>query len=231
VLQGEREVKVRRQAPVETPKHKTSVDAGADDANLFDILRNLRRTIAASRGVPPYVVFSDRTLNEMVQRMPRTEEEMLQVSGIAEVKLAQFGQAFLTAIRDYARDRGAPGSMPSPTPAPAPARVEVPKRECPSETEASWRLLQQGVGMRGRCEGVPGGGRERQKAPGPQAGVMPPAPPPEAPGVRSRVKYTANGKPQTGEVLAEVPGGLRIKSDSGAIHLVPPDAVLDWARQ
>jgi len=105
-----REVKVRRQAPVETPKPEASVNAGTDDGSLFDVLRSLRRRMAASRGVPPYVVFSDRTLNEMVQRMPRTEEQMLRVIGVGEVKLAQFGQAFLAAIRDYARGRGDPGS-------------------------------------------------------------------------------------------------------------------------
>ena len=69
------------------PKPQTPVDAGADDGSLFGVLRSLRRTIAASRGVPPYVVFADRTLKEMVQRMPRTEEEMLQVTGVGEVKL------------------------------------------------------------------------------------------------------------------------------------------------
>ena len=85
------------------------------------------------------------------------------------------------------------------------------------------------MGIRGSGEGVPDGEREGQKAPSPQAKVTPPAPTPEPPEIRSRVKYTANEEPQTGEVLAEVPGGLRIKSDAGPIHLVPADAVTGLA--
>jgi RecQ family ATP-dependent DNA helicase len=230
VLRGNREVKGRRQVPVETPKPEKFVDAGADDRSLFDVLRSLRRTIAASRRIPPYIVFSDRTLNEMVRRMPRTEEEMLRVTGVGDVKLAQFGQAFLAAIRDYARDRGDPGSAPSSPPAPVRARAEIPKREGIWETaKAFWRLCQKGLGIRGSGEGVPNDGRGGQKAPSLQAEVTPPAPTPEPLKIRSRVKYTANGEPQTGEVLAEVPEGFRIKSDSGPIHLVPPDAVAGLA--
>jgi RecQ family ATP-dependent DNA helicase/uracil-DNA glycosylase family 4 len=190
------EIEVRRQAPVETPRAATTLDAGAEAGSLFDVLRSLRRTIAASRAVPAYIVFSDRTLNEMVQHMPLTEEEMLRITGVGELKLAQFGQAFLAAIRDSVHNRGNPGSALSPPPVPARARLEIPH-----------------------------GGCEAERAPGPQAEAMPPAPPK----VGSRVKYTANDKPQTGEVLAEAPGGLRIRSDGGPIHLVPPDAVIELA--
>jgi len=85
----------------ESPEH-----AGEYDAGLFEHLRALRTRLAREKNVPPYVVFSDRTLREMSQLAPSSEEEMRSVTGIGEKKLAQYGQAFLEAIADYPRPAG-----------------------------------------------------------------------------------------------------------------------------
>lgn len=70
-------------------------------SDLFSVLRELRREIALKQGVPPYIVFNDATLHEMVDRMPMTEDEMMEVSGISEVKWERYGEAFLDAIFKY----------------------------------------------------------------------------------------------------------------------------------
>jgi len=71
---------------------------GPDDRELFEALRRLRRELAEARGVPPYVVFSDATLREMVRLRPGTREEFLGVKGVGEWKCEEFGARFLAAI-------------------------------------------------------------------------------------------------------------------------------------
>jgi ATP-dependent DNA helicase RecQ len=71
---------------------------------LFEALRVLRKQIAEQQGIPPFVVFSDRTLRDMSARMPANEAEMLCVSGVGAHKLAQYGAAFLEAIALYRAD-------------------------------------------------------------------------------------------------------------------------------
>jgi ATP-dependent DNA helicase RecQ len=58
----------------------------------------LRRRLAEERRVPAYVVFSDATLLEMAERRPRSEAELLQVSGVGLSKLERYGAAFLAEI-------------------------------------------------------------------------------------------------------------------------------------
>ena len=73
-------------------------DGLPSDRELFDRLRALRKRIADEAGVPPYVVFSDRTLNEMAARKPSTPQELLDISGVGETRLARFGGPFLSMI-------------------------------------------------------------------------------------------------------------------------------------
>ena len=73
------------------------------DEGLFQRLRALRTVLARERGVPAYVVFSDASLRDMASRRPRTREEFLEVSGVGEKKLEQFGQTFLDEIAAWER--------------------------------------------------------------------------------------------------------------------------------
>jgi len=84
-----------RQARSQEPEQHTEAIA---DPELFERLRALRRTLADERGVPAYVVFGDRTLQDMAARRPRTPEEFLEVQGVGQKKLAQYGKAFLAEI-------------------------------------------------------------------------------------------------------------------------------------
>ena len=68
---------------------------------LFALLRKKRKEIADEAGVPPYVIFSDRTLAEMAAYYPRSASSLLKISGVGQVKLRQYGEAFLEVIGSY----------------------------------------------------------------------------------------------------------------------------------
>ncbi|MBW8867653.1 MAG: HRDC domain-containing protein, partial [Acidobacteria bacterium] len=75
----------------------------AVDADLFDVLRNVRLRLARERGVPPYVIFHDTTLRDMVQRRPKTLDDLHDIYGVGAKKAADFGDAFLDAIRTFGK--------------------------------------------------------------------------------------------------------------------------------
>ena len=75
-----------------------SDDGDVAGAELFERLRILRKRLADEAGVPPYVVFPDRTLREMAATRPRTEEDLSDVYGVGRAKLAKYGRLFLDAI-------------------------------------------------------------------------------------------------------------------------------------
>ncbi|MCC6280183.1 MAG: DNA helicase RecQ [Saprospiraceae bacterium] len=72
---------------------------------LFERLVGLRRKIGQQQGVPPYLVFSDATLEEMAQKRPITDADMLYVSGVGERKLQLYGDAFIGEIRRFVREK------------------------------------------------------------------------------------------------------------------------------
>lgn len=76
---------------------------------LFDLLRQLRRTVAQQHGVPPYLIFSDATLEEMAEKRPLTDFDMLQVSGVGERKLQNYGDVFIAEIRRYVMEKSNAG--------------------------------------------------------------------------------------------------------------------------
>lgn len=68
---------------------------------LFEGLRVLRKKIADEAGVPPFVIFSDKTLQDMCVKRPQTEEELLEVHGVGANKRDKYGKAFLEEINRY----------------------------------------------------------------------------------------------------------------------------------
>lgn len=71
---------------------------------LFEKLRELRMQIAKEEGVPPFVVFSDKTLMDMCIKTPKNAVDMLDVSGVGENKLERYGDRFLKLIQDFMQD-------------------------------------------------------------------------------------------------------------------------------
>ncbi len=78
----------------------TAADEGADEA-LFERLRALRRRLAQERGVPPYVVFNDRTLLSMAARLPKSPAELRAIKGVGDKKAADLGPTFLAEIAGF----------------------------------------------------------------------------------------------------------------------------------
>lgn len=70
----------------------------SDNDPLFEELRILRKRLADESNVPPFVVFSDKTLKDMCAKRPKSEDEFLDVSGVGANKLEKYGEAFLTVI-------------------------------------------------------------------------------------------------------------------------------------
>ena len=87
---------------------RTRGEGGAYDAGLYNELSVLRRQIADQRGVPAFVIFSNRTLQDMARKAPRTLAEFAHVSGVGQAKLDEFGEPFLERINAYARKQGWP---------------------------------------------------------------------------------------------------------------------------
>ncbi len=81
-------------------KGKDSEDIEVDEI-LFEKLRELRLNIAKEEKVPPYIVFSDKTLKEMSFKKPMNEAEMLEVSGIGKFKFDKYGEKFMEIIKTY----------------------------------------------------------------------------------------------------------------------------------
>jgi len=77
---------------------------------LFEYLRQLRKQMAQKHGVPPYIIFSDASLEEMAAERPTNEEEMRQVSGVGEVKMQRYGRAFLEAILQFIEEKSKEGT-------------------------------------------------------------------------------------------------------------------------
>ena len=81
---------------------KAAESLTGESRELFETLRKLRLKISNEEGKPPYIVFSDKTLVEMVDKKPLDKEAMLEVSGVGEKKLQKYGDRFIKAIAEFA---------------------------------------------------------------------------------------------------------------------------------
>jgi len=104
----------QRSVFIAVPQKANGQILGDDNPNtlesdlLFDRLRQLRKKIADSQGVPPYVIFHDSSLRLMAQSKPRSLEQFRQISGVVQSKVQQYGDIFIAAINDFCQD-----SLPS----------------------------------------------------------------------------------------------------------------------
>lgn len=99
---------------------------GVRGTPLFEKLRQLRKKMAEEESVPPFVVFADTTLEDMVRKMPKTEEEMAEVHGVGAFKLQKYGLRFLQEIIEHSGE--------TPKEDQAEVKVEPPKpKRAPNE--------------------------------------------------------------------------------------------------
>ena len=106
ILRGEQKLDLRKQTKEEKPpkekKQKSSVRP--QDEPLWEALRALRLELAEESGVPPFVIFHDSSLQEMVKKRPQTSDDMRRISGVGEQKLARYGQKYLNEIAKFPLD-------------------------------------------------------------------------------------------------------------------------------
>ena len=124
---------VRRKQAQRRDAASESRGGGNYDAGLYSKLSALRKSIADARGVPAFVIFTNRTLEDMARKTPRTAGEFARVSGVGDSKLREFSEPFLEVITAYAQEQGRPkitgSGNPRPTAEPAPRVVGQSFRE------------------------------------------------------------------------------------------------------
>lgn len=124
LLRGEQTPTLLQPAkPARESTSKSATDSWEGvDQGLFDALRQLRRELAAERAVPAYIVFGDATLREMARQRPSTLTGLLEVRGVGQQKLADFGEQFVECVASYCQANqlalDVTVSKTSPTPRP-----------------------------------------------------------------------------------------------------------------
>ncbi len=102
LLRGEETIELRKDVKQSSAKRQTKTPLSLDvDVALWEALRECRRQFAEEQGVPPYVIFHDRSLQEMCITLPQDFSQLGDVSGVGERKLEKYGAAFLQVINDH----------------------------------------------------------------------------------------------------------------------------------
>jgi len=83
------------------------------ETELFELLRKKRLELSREKGIAPYMVFSDASLEEMAREIPRDRQSFLQINGVGRKKMKQYGAQFIEVIENYARERGYVESRPN----------------------------------------------------------------------------------------------------------------------
>ena len=96
IVKGEKQVFVKEQV---VKKIKI------EENELFIILKELRMEISSEEKIPPYMVFGDSTLKELSNRMPITDEQFLDISGVGNSKLNKYGDKFMAKIKEYIEEK------------------------------------------------------------------------------------------------------------------------------
>jgi len=105
LLKGDAQLQLRldRKVSIKTPKaSKARLQIADDDMDLWQLLRELRMALAQDQKVPPYVIFSDSSLLEMLHTKPQSLLQMSHINGVGEKKLNRYGDDFLALIQQHA---------------------------------------------------------------------------------------------------------------------------------
>jgi len=163
VLKGQLPVSLKKFQPAEKAEkgsrakkaaaaEAASTVAGTPEARLFEHLRKLRKQIADEQGVPPYVVFTDATLQAMALEQPTSRMAMLAVSGVGMKKFETYGEAFIKLILEHATPRTIPAEadLPPPfsedfNPAPRSAAAKAADRPSNESENTTFQLHRQGL--------------------------------------------------------------------------------------
>lgn len=102
LLRGEQGLELRKDVKQKTARRQTKTQLGEGvDVALWEALRECRREFAEEQGVPPYVIFHDRSLQEMCVALPQTSSQLALISGVGQRKLEKYGETFLRVIGEH----------------------------------------------------------------------------------------------------------------------------------
>ena len=102
LLYGKEQVTALKREEKKAKKHVVKdFGMGQYDAALFARLRIIRKNFADEQQVPPYIIFSDKTLHEMCRHYPATLSDMRKINGVGEAKLERYGEYFIHEIKNY----------------------------------------------------------------------------------------------------------------------------------
>ncbi len=113
VLRGEETLLLRKESQRAKSSRKGRKSYNTENASnslLWEALRACRKKLADENEVPPFVIFHDATLSEMMERQPENNEQLLRISGVGESKLEKYGTAFLNVISQHKRNEKADAS-------------------------------------------------------------------------------------------------------------------------
>ena len=155
VLRGERSLKLRKDQSSKRgsgsrPARQAVEFDDADDQLLWQALRAQRLELAREQKLPPYMVFNDNTLAEMVRKRPRSLIEMAHISGVGRAKLTHYGDDFLDVLGDHALAHGHRDDRRSDITASPGATASTPHAdadELPDTVMASVAMLEQGMAI------------------------------------------------------------------------------------
>lgn len=118
---------------------------------LFEQLRAVRRTLSQEENVPPYIIFSDRTLHEMAALLPASSADLLKITGVGESKRNRYGPPFLEAVAAFLKSHpDLAASRPPDFPAaavPEISPVSSTARAGTATVETTWELIRQGFSL------------------------------------------------------------------------------------
>jgi len=119
VLKGETSIKLVSLASIEERAQKELAEKNPPSKRqeageeLFSRLRELRMEIARKNNIPPYIVFTDATLDEMAATMPATKDQMKKITGVGDKKYSRYGKQFIQAITDFIKEMDKRGAKVS----------------------------------------------------------------------------------------------------------------------
>lgn len=108
VLRGEIPIHLRKRLPksrlLDRGEPRRRTESSPQHAQLAESLRELRKRLAAAQGLPPFVIFHDATLIDLLQKRPKTNHDLLRVLGMGEIKVQRYGTAILECIAAHSLD-------------------------------------------------------------------------------------------------------------------------------
>jgi ATP-dependent DNA helicase RecQ len=142
LFKGEQVTALRREEPRDRKAAARTGEAGPYDEVLFERLRMARKRFAEEMQVPPYIIFSDRTLHEMSRRMPATLSGLRLITGVGEAKLQRYGKEFVEEVCQYLGEHPEMRHDKS-----RPEGPVMPKKKAGETVLETYELYKQGLSM------------------------------------------------------------------------------------